>query len=61
MPYLRIYQLTRIKYIYGNMGVKRCVRTTGMQTNAIKLLLNIFNGSAYSQVLEDDLFFFMVS
>ena len=28
---------------YGNMGVKRSVRTSGMQTNAIKHLLNMFN------------------
>ena len=39
----RICLATHIKYIYGNMGVKRCVRTTGMQTNAVKQLLNMFN------------------
>ena len=31
------------KYIYGNMGVKRCIRTSAMQTNVIKQLLNRFN------------------
>ena len=34
-----------VKYRNGNMGVKRCIRTSGMQTNAIKQLLNRFNGS----------------
>ena len=29
---------------YGNMGVKRCVRTSEMQTNAIKQLMNRLNG-----------------
>ena len=29
---------------YGNMGVKRCVITSGMQTNAIKQRMNGFNG-----------------
>ena len=40
---LRICYSAHIIYRYGNMGVKRCVRTSGMQTNAIKLLLNGFN------------------
>ena len=39
----RICLATHIKYIYGNMGVKRCVRTTGMQTNVVKQLLNLLN------------------
>ena len=39
----RICHLTHVKYRYGNMGVKRSVRTSGMQTNAIKHLLNMFN------------------
>ena len=44
MPYLtHICHLTHVKYKYGNMGVKRCVRTSRMQTNAIKLLVNRFN------------------
>ena len=43
----RICNQTRIKYIYSNMGVKRCVRTTGMQTNAIKQLLNMFKSSKF--------------
>ena len=34
---------TYVKYKYGNMGVKRCIRTSGMQTNAIKQLLNRFS------------------
>ena len=29
--------------LYGNMGVKRSVGASGMQTNAIKQLLNMFN------------------
>ena len=29
---------------YGNMGVKRYVRTSEMQTNAIKQLMNRLNG-----------------
>ena len=39
----RICHPTYVKYIYGNMGVKRCIRTSGMQTNVIKQLLNRFN------------------
>ena len=39
----RICHLTYVIYRYGNMGVKRCVRTSGMQTNAIKQLVNRFN------------------
>ena len=35
--------MTHIVSIYGNIGVKRCVRTSGMQTNAIKKLVNSFN------------------
>ena len=31
---------THVKYRYGNMDVKRCIRTSGMQTQAIKQLLN---------------------
>ena len=44
MPYIwRICHLTHVKYRYGNMGVKRSVRTSGMKTNAIKHILNMFN------------------
>ena len=44
MPYLtHICNLTHVKYRYGNMGVKRSVRTSGMKTNAIKHILNMFN------------------
>ena len=35
--------LTHVQYRYGNMGVKRSVRTSGRQTIAIKHLLNLFN------------------
>ena len=38
-----ICHLTHVIYRYGNMGVKRCVRTSRMQTNAIKQLGNRFN------------------
>ena len=40
----RIWRATFVMVIYGNMGVKRFVRTSGMQTNTIKQLLNRFNG-----------------
>ena len=43
----RICHLTYVIYRYGNMGVKRCVRTSGMQTNAIKQVLNRFKGSKW--------------
>ena len=39
----RICHLTHVKYRYGNMGVKRSVRTSGMKTIAIIHLLNMFN------------------
>ena len=39
----RIWHLPFVMVRYGNMGVKRSVRTSGMQTNAIKHLLNMFN------------------
>ena len=32
---------------FGNTGVKRCVRTSGMKTNAIKQLSKKFNGSKF--------------
>ena len=32
---------------YGNMGVKRCVWTSGMQTNTIKQVFNKFNSSNF--------------
>ena len=35
--------LTFVISRYGNMGVKTCVWTSGMQTNAIKQLVNRFN------------------
>ena len=35
-----IRHLTFVMSRYGNMGVKRCVWTSGMQTNAIKQLIN---------------------
>ena len=38
-----ICHVTHVKYRYGNMGVKRCIRTSGMQTNVIKQLLIRFN------------------
>ena len=39
----RIWHPAFIMVIYGNMGVKRSVRTSGMQTNDIKHILNMFN------------------
>ena len=33
----------------GNMGVRRCVRTSGMQTNAFKQLFDKFNGSKFKK------------
>ena len=41
----RICHPTHVIYRYGNMGIKRGVRTSGMQTNAIRYLLNKLNGS----------------
>ena len=38
----RIWHPTYAMARYGNMGVKRSVRASGMQTNAIKQLLNRF-------------------
>ena len=35
---------------YGNMGVKRCVITSGMQTNAIKQHMNGFNGLKFKNI-----------
>ena len=40
----RTCHLTNVAYRYGNMGVERCVRTSTMQINAFKQLLNGFNG-----------------
>ena len=40
----RICHLTYVIYRYGNMGVKRNVRASGMQINAFKQLLNGFDG-----------------
>ena len=40
-----IRHLTFVMSRYGNMGVKRCVRTSRMQIIAIKQLLNRFIGS----------------
>ena len=39
----RIWHATFVLVIYGNMGVKRSVRASGMQINAVKQLLNMFN------------------
>ena len=39
----RIWHATFLMDIYGNMGVKRSVRASGIQTNDIKQLLNMFN------------------
>ena len=46
---------------WGNMGVKRCVRTTRMQTNALKQLLNMFNSLKYryTDFLNFPLYFFI--
>ena len=38
---------TNFIHRHGNMGVKRFVRTFGMKTNAIKQLVNGFNGTKY--------------
>ena len=34
-------------YTYGDMGVKRCVKTSGMQIKIVKQLVNKFNGSKF--------------
>ena len=47
MPYLTPMPSDMYHMIYGNMGVKRCVRTSGMKTNAIKQLSKKFNGSKF--------------
>ena len=39
----RIWHAPFEMVLYGNMGVKRSVGASGMQTNAIKQLLNMFN------------------
>ena len=41
---LHICYRAHVLYRYGNMGVKRCVRSWGMQTNDIRQLLNGLNG-----------------
>ena len=58
MPYLtHMLSDTYHLYIYVNMGVKRCVRTSGMQTNAIKLLLNGFKSLKYQNTDFKTLYF----
>ena len=42
-----IRHLTFVMSRYGNMGVKRCVRTSGLKTNAIKQFFNKFNVSKF--------------
>ena len=44
MPYLMPMPSDKYHIIYGNMGVKRCVRTSGMKTNLIKILVHRFKG-----------------
>ena len=39
-----IRHVSLIDMAYGNMCVKTCVRTSGMKTNLIKLLVHGFNG-----------------
>ena len=39
----RIWHSTFLMTRYGNMGVKRSIRTSGMQINSIKQLVNRFN------------------
>ena len=39
----RSWHLPFLMVIYGNMGVKSSVRTSGMQTDAIKHFFNMFN------------------
>ena len=34
---------THVMHRYGNMGVKRCAKASGLQSNAIKQLVNKFN------------------
>ena len=41
---LAICQRTFVMSRYGNMGVKRSVRTLGMQTNGIKQIMHWFIG-----------------
>ena len=36
-------------YCVSGVTKKRCVKTSGMQTNAIKYLLNKFNGSKFQK------------
>ena len=45
---------------YSNMGVKRNASTSGMQTNAIKILFNGFNGLKFQNTaLENFPLYFM--
>ena len=43
----RIWHATFVLVIYGNMGVKRSVRASGMQIKAIKRLWNMFYKSKF--------------
>ena len=45
MPYLTPMPSDMCHIIYGKMGVKRYIRTSGMQNNAIRHDLNRFDGS----------------
>ena len=42
-----IRHLINVMSTYGNMGVQRCVRTSGMQTNDINQHANWFNSSIW--------------
>ena len=54
----RIWYPTFAMSRYGNMGVKWRVRTSGMQTNAIKQLSNKFNGSKFQNTIPSIVFLF---
>ena len=42
-----IQHSTSVMSLYGNMGLQRCVRTSGMQTNDINQHANWFNSFKY--------------
>ena len=43
----RIWHAPYVIARYGNMGVKRCVRTSGLKTNVVRQLVERFNSSKF--------------
>ena len=63
MPYWTPMPSDMCRIIYGNIGVKRCIRTSGIHTNNVKQLFNKFNCSKFQNTdfLNFPLYFFKIS